>query len=99
MKDSPMKSTFKILGGTFGFAAAVVLGLHFTTATPVQAGVLDSIMNADKEEVTPTDAYEVDVYGWDARIYEWTPKHNNNVSCVFVASNKSSGVACYEKAQ
>jgi hypothetical protein len=72
--------------------------LHVTLSGAAKAGVLDSIMNSDKEEITPTDAYEVDVYGWDARIYEWTPKYKLKVSCVFVASNKSSGVACYEKA-
>lgn len=40
--------------------------------------------------------YKVGVYGYDVRVYEWTPVDNKNVRCVFVAgSENSSGVACY----
>ena len=68
-------------------------------AFTAKAGMLDSFMNSDLKEVEPTANYELSTYGYDSRVYEWTPAHNPNVSCVFVASNKSSGVACYEKAQ
>lgn len=63
------------------------------------AGLWDSMMNADLKEVEPTANYELSTYGFDGRVYEWTPAWNKGISCVFVASNKSSGVACYPKAQ
>ena len=60
------------------------------------AGLLDSLMTSDLK-VKSTDAkYALSVYGYNARVYEWTPEGNKNVTCVLVASNKSSGVACYD---
>ena len=91
------KALALIVVGMFAFTGIGSVAL--ISVAPAEAGVIDSIMNSGKEEIQSTDAYEMDVYGFDARIYEWTPKHNKNISCVFVASNKSSGVACYEKAQ
>ena len=68
------------------------------TSAPAQAGLLDSMLNSDLKEVEPTANYEISTYGFDSRVYEWTPAHNPNISCVFVASNESSGVSCYPKA-
>ena len=72
-----------------------VTALSFIGAA--NAGLLDSIMNSDLPEVEATATYEIATYGFDSRVYEWTPAHNPNISCVFVAANQSSGVACYPK--
>jgi len=74
---------------------AVTFGAFYGAA---QAGLWDSMMNSDLKEVPPTANYEMAVYGYDARVYEWTPAWNQGISCVFVASNQSSGVGCYPKA-
>jgi len=83
-----------------GVSFILVVGLATLAATSMsQAGMLDSFMNSDLPEVETTANYEISTYGWDSRVYEWTPAHNPNVSCVFVAANKSSGVACYDIAK
>ena len=61
--------------------------------------VRDSVLNSDLEEVEATANYELSTYGFDSRVYEWTPAHNPNITCVFVAASESSGVACYPKAK
>ena len=71
---------------------AVLLVLLTTTAN---AGVFDSVMTSDWETVESAH-YKLNAYGFDARVYEWMPLANPDVRCVFVASNKSSGVACYK---
>ena len=66
-------------------------------ASTAQAGWIASVANSDLPEVKPESKYELDTYGFDVRIYEWTPKDNKNVRCVLAAGNEnSSGVACYE---
>jgi len=64
------------------------------TATSANAGLFDSVMTSDWDTID-AKPYNLSVYGFDARVFEWTPLDNPNVRCVFVASNKSSGVACY----
>lgn len=60
------------------------------------AGVWDSMATSGWDEKSPTAKYKLDVYGYDVRIYEWTPKDNPNIRCVFAAGNEnSSGVSCY----
>jgi hypothetical protein len=65
------------------------------TATSANAGLFDSVMTSSWPTVE-SRPYSLGVYGFDARVFEWTPLDNPNVRCVFVASNKSSGVACYD---
>lgn len=66
-----------------------------TTVTSAQAGLFDSAMTSGWEKKS-TDKYKLEVYGWDVRAYEWTPKENPNWRCVFLAGNEnSSGSACY----
>jgi hypothetical protein len=82
-------------------AAALVALAAFEVAvvSPARGGIWDSIANSNLKEIEPTANYEIATYGYDSRVYEWTPAFNPGISCVFVASNKSSGVACYPKAQ
>ena len=94
-----MKLTNKTVLVSVIVTAGSILFLHFALSGAAKAGILDSIINSDLEEITPSANYELSTYGFDSRVYEWTPAHNKNISCVFVASNKSSGVACYPKAE
>lgn len=74
---------------------AIVLASMFTSTA--QAGWVDSLTTSNWPTQKPTTKYKLDSHGWDVRIYEWTPKDNPNVRCVFVAGNQnSSGVACYD---
>ena len=69
----------------------LVLALSFNA----QAGLFDSAMTSGWDSVE-SKRYKLEAYGYDARVYEWTPLENPNTRCVFVASNESSGVSCYE---
>jgi hypothetical protein len=68
--------------------------LHLTLSSTVNAGVWD-MLSTSSWDTKDTTHYLIEVEGFDARVYEWTPANNPNMSCVFVASNVSSGVACY----
>lgn len=92
-----MKSINKTTLNALFSILTIVAALGVLLFNPANAGLLDSMMNSSLPEVPTTDKYEIKTYGYDSRVYEWTPKHNPNISCVFVASSKSSGVACYPK--
>lgn len=50
-----------------------------------QAGLLDSIATLDfktKDSVK----YKVDVYGYDARVYEFIPENNSDYVCIMLAT-------------
>lgn len=62
------------------------------------AGLFSSAITNSWDTKTPTGKYLLSTYGYDVRVYEWTPKDNKDVTCVFVAGQEnSSGVACYPK--
>ena len=94
-----MKSKLKATLVAAGSILLILAGFMFVPSSTVNAGLWDSMMNSDLEEVQPTANYAMEVYGYNARVYEWTPAWNDGISCVFVTSNKSSGTACYPKAQ
>jgi len=59
------------------------------------AGLLSSFRSSDWE-TKHTEKYKLETMNFDVRVYEWTPKHNPNVRCVFIAGHEnSSGTACY----
>lgn len=66
---------------------------------PLSASAIgwNTISGLGKETVKPHAAYKLGTSGNSPRVYEWTPKGNKNITCVFVAGTKSSGVACYLK--
>jgi hypothetical protein len=51
-----------------------------------QAGLWDSIATSDFPEVKPEAHYKLDVYGYDARVYEFRSQSDKNVLCVAVFS-------------
>lgn len=72
------------------------VALTVTMTTTAHAGLWDSAVTSGWPTKDVTTKYKLDTYGFDVRVYEWTPRDNKNVRCVFVAgSNNSTGVACY----
>ncbi len=64
-------------------------------APVAQAGLMDSIatMNfATKEAVR----YKVDVYGYDARVYEFVPEHNTDYVCIMLATGGNTNAVQME---
>lgn len=82
---------------TFLIAFVVTLVVGFILIEPANAGLWDSMATSNMPTQDSEHRYKVETYGYNVRVYEWTPKDNKNVRCVFVAgSENSSGVACYE---
>ena len=75
---------------------ALVVVLLFV-AVHANAGWLTNQIAGDGEGTKKSIMYKLEAFGNDVRIYEWTPRDNPNVRCVFAAgSTNSTGVACYE---
>lgn len=67
-----------------------------TLSLSAYAGLFDQIATGTWKSVEPTTAYKLETYGYNVRVYEWAPKDNPNMRCVFVAGEtNSTGVACY----
>jgi hypothetical protein len=47
-----------------------------------QAGFWDSIATSDFPEVKPEAHYKLNVYGYDARVYEFRSRSDKNVLCI-----------------
>ena len=90
-----MKYIMNKLTKTLVVVLSLVAIMVFLASTQANAGLFDSAMTSNWDTVEGK-SYKLDVYGFDARAFEWTPLDNPNVRCVFVSSNKSSGVACYD---
>ena len=87
---------------TFTLAVVVLLfslGSMFLPVQPVNAGIFDSAMTSGWPDKKLDSKYNLEMYGFDGRGYEFTPNANPNITCVFVASNKASGLACFPKAK
>lgn len=76
----------------------LLIGVLLLTTTQAHAGLFASAVTSGWEKKNTEHKYTVETYGFDVRVYEWTPKDNPKYTCVFVAGNEnSSGVACYPK--
>lgn len=74
--------------------------LALTLPAIAHAGLFSSTVTAMWDDVEPTTKYKLKTYGFDVRVYEWTPKDNPDMRCVFVAGEtNSTGVACYPAKQ
>ena len=74
--------------------ATIALGV--ITATSANAGLFDSAATSgwDTKE---SDKYKLESYGYDLRVYEWTPKGNPNVTCITAFSKTGPvGLQCFE---
>lgn len=67
-------------------------------APSAYAGLLDQALTTGWEKKQAHHKYKLNTYGWSVRVYEWTPKDNPKITCVFLAGEtNSTGVACYPK--
>jgi hypothetical protein len=60
-----------------------------------QAGLMDSIATMNFE-TKDSVAYKVDVYGYDARVYEFIPTHNPDYVCIMLATGGNSNAVQME---
>ena len=82
-----MKAQIKLL--TISVFAAALIGCSdgaLTTATT-------------NDLMTPDHNYEIDTWGTNSEIYEFTPKSNSRKTCVFVMLDSGSdmGLQCFDK--
>lgn len=71
----------------------MISGLILTLTACDDGGMFDQdtpTMNAD--EVT-----RIEATGFDLRLYEFTPKTEQNMRCVFVSGDKKAGLDCFPK--
>lgn len=49
--------------------------------------------------ISPTHEYEIDTWGSNSEVYEFTPRSNTNKTCVvFILDNtKAMGMQCFDK--
>jgi len=87
-KESEMKKKLLL--------AAIILLMPMEAS----AGLIDHLgmMAATAgQETRKTEAYKLNVIGFNVRVYEWTPKSSKTTRCVLVAgADNSTGVACYK---
>jgi len=48
---------------------------------------------------TPSHEYEIDTWGSNSEVYEFTPRSNNNKTCIFVIldNGKAMSMQCFDK--
>jgi hypothetical protein len=82
-----MKAQIKLL--TVSVFAAALIGCGDGAITTITT---NDLMN-------PEHNYEVDTWGTNSEVYEFTPKSNSNKTCVFVMldNSKAMGLQCFDK--
>lgn len=74
----------------------IMAAVAATLATTASAGLFDSMVTSDWE-TKESDNYKLDAYGFDLRVYEWTPNGNPNMTCITAFGEKGSvGLQCFE---
>ena len=77
----------------------IVLGLGLSVAS-AQAGLFDQIMTSDWPS-KPSEAYKVEAYGFDFRVYEWQTSSDSNTFCTVAIGNADQapymGLDCFQK--
>jgi len=74
----------------------IIAGLLALTACD---GGLPDIQNNGL--VQPTHEYEIDTWGSDSEVYEFTPRSNPNKTCVMIMPDSGlvMGLQCFDKPQ
>lgn len=79
---------------TIATIATIALGV--ITATSANAGLFDSAATSGWD-TKKSDKYKLEAYGFDLRVYEWTPKGNPDVTCITAFGEKGPvGLQCFE---
>ena len=81
----------KMLLGTTAFIALATLAACDAAPTP------GSLLGTDL--VTVDHEYEIDTYGSNSEVYEFTPRSNTNKACVMLMldSGAAMGLFCFDK--
>ena len=77
-----------------------ILVLIMITIVTANAGVWTSISGFGAKEIKPDVTYTLDTIGQNPRIYEFTPKNNQNYICIIVYTEgnaKSPTMQCIPK--
>jgi hypothetical protein len=79
-----------------------ILFLSLFVTALVFAGVWTSISGLGTKEIKPDVVYTVDTAGENPRVYEFTPKNNQNYICIIVyteGAHKSPVMQCIPKSK
>lgn len=71
------------------------IGLVVGMVSTAQAGMWNRLSNMNNEKIETTAEYQLETSGWNIRIYEWVPKHNKNIRCMFATGERKGGITCY----
>ena len=77
-------------------------GLYLLFALMVIGGL--TLLSPKKSEalfgwktIEPDASYKVEASGFNLRVYEWTPKFNASITCLYVAGSETGNTVCYAK--
>lgn len=77
----------------------IVIGLSLSVAT-AQAGLFDQLATANWPSKA-SEAYKVEAYGFDFRVYEWQTTSDPNTFCTVAIGNADQapymGLDCFQK--
>jgi len=75
----------------------ILLILTALVITGCSDGAFTTVTTGDLMD--PDHSYEIDTWGSNSEIYEFTPKSNTNRTCVFVMldSGAAMGLQCFDK--
>ena len=82
--------------------AAVLMAIVFTGCNLNNNGngkqVDGGFTNQNNPLIDPDYYYEIDTWGSNADVFEFTPRSNKNYTCVNVGEGKGRGLQCFPKA-
>jgi hypothetical protein len=87
---------------------AITITISAVAAVAVLGGIVmapkwiqNSVMKSGFEYTTTDTNYELEVSGWNARVYEWTPKGDPNAKCLLLSTGgkNSINVQCWNTNQ
>lgn len=93
-----MKNLIWMVFGAVVFA----MGYAVFAGAPATAGLFDQLATSDWP-TKKSEAYKVDAYGFDFRVYEWQTTSDPNTFCTVAIGNEDRapymGLDCFQKNQ
>jgi hypothetical protein len=63
-----------------------------------KAGLFDSLVTTKWETKPADENYKLESYGYDLRVYEFTPMSNPKISCIALYGETGpTGIQCFQK--
>lgn len=76
----------------------VAVAISAFVATPASAGFFDNLTTGSWP-TKESEAYKVEAYGFDFRVYEWQSERNPNMTCMVAIGNVDQapymGLQCF----